>query len=106
MAYTPVNGLEINGDFGTSGTYAPANGLEINGDFSGTTPPEPVYQRALLSSTNVFLRQIEDSELSTGKKPYVFYNGVFKIRSTTEGTPVILDGTSMRLLLNSETLRI
>ena len=46
MAYTPVNGLEIIGDFVTSGTYTPVNGIEINGDFSGGAN---IYVRALIA---------------------------------------------------------
>lgn len=62
MAYTPVNGLEINGNFVTSGTYTPVNGLEINGDFSGDVS---IYVRALIAYSGGF-RQIEDNEAGGG----------------------------------------
>ena len=62
MAYTPVNGLEIIGNFVTSGTYTPVNGIEINGDFSGGAN---IYVRALIAYSGGF-RQIEDNEARCG----------------------------------------
>lgn len=102
--YTPVNGLEINGNFVTAGTYTPVNGLEINGDFSGDTP-SPVYRRALLID-NGHIRQILDSETGTGRKPLVLSSGSLKIQNTDEGLPVILTNGRFRTLASSETLLI
>lgn len=62
MAFTPVNGLEIYGNFVTSGTYTPVNGLEINGDFSRDAN---IYVRALIAYSGG-LRQIEDNETGCG----------------------------------------
>ena len=104
MAYIPVNGLEINGNFVTAGTYTPVNGLEINGDFSGDTP-SPVYRRALLID-NGHIRQILDSETGTGKKPLVLYSSVFRVRSGSEGIPVIVLNGSFQTLASTETLLI
>lgn len=94
MSYTPVNGLEINGNFVTAGTYTPVNGLEINGDFSGDTP-SPVYRRALLID-NGHIRQILDSETGTGRKPVKTLGGEF----------LIVVGTSLKTLGADETLLI
>ena len=103
--YTPVNGLEINGNFVTAGIYTPVNGLEINGDFSGDTPPSTVYRRALLMD-NGHIRQIQDSEIGTSKKPLVLYSSVFRVRSGSEGIPVIVLNGSFRTLASTETLLI
>ena len=105
MAFTPANGLEINGNFVTSGTFTPVNGLEINGNFSGDDPPSPVYRRALLMD-NGHIRQILDSETGTGKKPLVLYSSVFRVRSGSEGIPVIVLNGSFRTLASTETLLI
>ena len=93
--YTPVNGLEINGNFVTSGTYTPVKGLEIYGDFSGDDPPSPVYRRALLID-NGHIRQILDSETGTGRKPVKTLGGEF----------LIVVGTSLKTLGADETLLI
>ena len=105
MAFTPANGLEIYGNFVTSGTFTPVNGLEINGDFSVDDPPSPVYRRALLMD-NGHIRQILDSEAGTGKSPLVLYSSAFRTRSGSEGTPVIVLNGSFRTLASTETLLI
>ena len=92
MAFTPVNGLEINGDFVTSGTYTPVNGLEIYGDFSGEVP---VSRRALLVSGGG-VRQIDDAEVGTGMK-YV---------ADSSGRAIVFVGGVLRTLAESETLLI
>ena len=105
MAFTPVIGLEIYGNFVTLGSYAPVNGLEIYGYFSVDDPPSPVYRRALLMD-NGHIRQILDSETGTGKKPLVLYSSVFRVRSGSEGIPVIVLNGSFRTLASTETLLI
>ena len=92
MAYTPVNGLEIIGDFATTGTYTPVNGLEINGDFISVGA---INRRALLFSDG-FIRQINDAEIGTGRKPV----------KTLEGEFLIVVGTALKTLGSDETLLI
>ena len=54
------------------------------------------------------LKQIAKTQLGTGLEPAVFYNNVIKIRTTTEGVPIIWDGERnlMRQISASETLLI
>ena len=50
--------------------------------------------------------QILDSETGTGKKPLVLYSSVFRVRSGSEGIPVIVLNGSFRTLASTETLLI
>lgn len=92
MAYIPVNGLEINGNFVTAGTYTPVDGSSIVADFiTGGT----INRRALLFSDG-FIRQINDAEIGTGRKPVKTLRGEF----------LIVVGTSLKTLGADETLLI
>ena len=92
MAFTPVNGLEIYGNFVTSGTYTPVNGLEIYGDFDGEVT---VARRALLVSGGGF-RQIDDAEIGTGMKHI----------TDSDGRPLVFTGGMLRTLSQTETLLV
>lgn len=100
MAFTPVNGLEINSNFITSGTYAPANGVDIYGNFVSSVG---VQQRALVVSSGS-IRQIIPSEVGTGKKPVVVVSGTVRVRVTSEGSPLIVSQGKFRTLGSTETL--
>ena len=92
MAFTPVNGLEIYGNFVTSGTFTPVNGLEIYGYFSEVIT---VSMRALLVSGGG-VRQIDDAEVGTGMK-YV---------ADSSGRAIVFVCGVLRTLAESETLLI
>lgn len=87
MAYTPANGLNINGNFVTEGVYAPAHGLNIIADFS--TSQDSKLVRALIEENGIPV-PIKDSYIGTGKIPLVFLDGKIVKRVSTEGTPLVL----------------
>lgn len=63
-------------------------------------------QRALLMASGQ-LTQITDAQLGTKVSPLVLLpTGTLKIRTTTEGTPVILSGGALRALALDEILKI
>ena len=92
MSFTPVNGLEINGNFVTSGTFTPVNGLEIYADFNGEIS---VSRRALLVSDAGF-RQVSDDEIGEGLK-YV---------TDSSGRALVFVSGGLRPMGESETLLI
>lgn len=102
MAYTPANGLNINGNFVTEGVYAPAHGLNINGNFSNVIPAP---KRALILQGNSLI-PIPEAFIGTGKSPLVLLDYIIKVRNTTEGVPLVLadDGFNLRTLRQTEQL--
>ena len=92
MAYTPVNGLEINVTIIPSGVYTPVNGLEINVNITGDVP---VFRRAIVLNAGL-LCQISDAEIGTGRKPVKTLGGEF----------LIVVGASLKTLGADETLLI
>lgn len=100
MAYTPANGLNINGNFVPDGVYTPTTGLLLNGNFISRSS-----YRALLICGSAF-RQITDVEIGAGLKPLTLLNGIIKEREISEGLPIIYDGLKIRTLSHEEALLI
>ena len=92
MAYTPVNGLEINVNIIPSGVYTPVNGLEINVNITGDVP---VFRRAIVLNAGL-LCQISDAEIGTGRKPV----------KTLRGETLVITTGGMRTLGSDETLLV
>ena len=106
MAYTPANGLAINGNFVSSGAYTPANGLNILGNFS---EGEVLQKRALILMEGRFLAQIPDDLIGTNQHPLVLLNSSVYVRDNTdEGSPLVLseDGFRLRIIRENEQLII
>lgn len=92
MAYTPVDGSNIIANFVPSGTYTPVDGSSIVANF---TTEGTINRRALLFSDG-FIRQINDAEIGTGRKPVKTLGGEF----------LIVVGASLKTLGADETLLI
>ena len=105
MAYTPANGLAINGNFVTNGTYVPANGLDIIAGFSTSQNSIPI--RALIEENGAPV-PIKDAYIGTGKIPLVFLDGKIVKRVSTEGAPLVLheDKINFRIMRVDEELII
>lgn len=99
MAFIPINGLEINADFVTSGSFTPVNGLGINANFI-----TGIYRALIISVLG--LKQIADSEIGQGKKPIVMINGIIKEREATEGLPIVLINSNIMALTSDSELLI
>jgi hypothetical protein len=118
MAYTPDQLKSLDVAFGgrpfvqvTNGTSDGSNldvvyggqpfGLIYVTAAGGLTP-----QRAILISSGT-LAQITTAQVGTSLKPIVWYNNTITQRVASEGTPIIWDGTKLRLLnATTETLTI
>lgn len=62
--------------------------------------------RALILSSGKFA-QVTNAQIGTGLKPIVWYSSRLQERSAAEGTPVVWDGTTLRLMNSStETLTL
>ena len=62
-------------------------------------------RRALILVSGI-IYQVPIGQEGTGKKALVWYNGNIVERSAAEGIPIIWDGTTLRQILDSETLLV
>lgn len=63
------------------------------------------YVRALILVGGL-LRVIQDADIGTGKKPIVYIDARLRQRLAAEGTPIVIDGGRIRLMLATETLQV
>ena len=61
--------------------------------------------RALIIE-NGYIQQITNAQIGTGLKPLVLLNGIWQQRATTEGSPIVLDTGTIRIINANETLSI
>jgi hypothetical protein len=76
------------------------------GTFGSTVGAFAKVLRRALTIINGVKRQLQTAQLGTGLKPLVLLNGMLKLRSTTEGIPVVFANGQYRTLASSETLEL